>query len=274
MHPSADHPTPDDIAHFHARAQDLAGESRSLIRAATSAGFRTDRKPDQSFVTSTDTAVEQRLRELIMQWFPEHGIVGEEFAPHLADSEYQWILDPIDGTEEFVHRIPTYGTIIGLHRRGQPVTGVLDFPALDLRVHAARGLGCFTNGVRTRAGAEAAPESARWRVGLSARANFIRYRDDGALFDTLTRACPNHRIYRSCLGHALTAIGALDVYVDWNNKIWDLAAAQILAEEAGGAYRTVRTAEAEPGSRVYSAVFGKPEIVENVCRLLNAHPSS
>jgi fructose-1,6-bisphosphatase/inositol monophosphatase family enzyme len=256
---------PDRIETFHRRLLDLVDESRRLIRAALAGGFRTTVKPDQSLVTDVDTQVEARLRAMLDEFFPEHGIVGEEFPARNPQAEFQWVMDPIDGTEEFVHGIPTFGTIIGLYYRGEPVAGALDFPALDLRVHAALGLGCYHNGRRARL---AGSTDGRERISLSARANFVRYLDDGAVFDAVTRAYPNHRVYRSCLGHALAATGAIDAMVDWHNKIWDLAAARILVEEAGGCYTTVRDLDIAGTGRIYSAVFGKPAIVERLVKLI------
>jgi fructose-1,6-bisphosphatase/inositol monophosphatase family enzyme len=269
MRPAATRLPPDDIARLLARALDLADESRRLIRASVQSGFRVERKPDQSFVTSTDVAVEARLRELIALWFPEHGVIGEEQSAHRPDADFQWILDPVDGTEEFVRGIPTYGTIIGLHWRGEPLAGVLDFPALDLRVHAALGHGCFRNGARVRLSEAPGEPPGREALCLSARANFTRHRDDGAIFDALTRAFPNHRIYRSCLNHALAATGMVAVAVAWHERAWDLAAARILTEEAGGVYRTVSALDADDGGKVYCALFGNPATVERAAQVID-----
>jgi fructose-1,6-bisphosphatase/inositol monophosphatase family enzyme len=145
------------------------------------------------------------------------------------------------------------------------VAGALDFPGLDLLVHAALGLGCRRNGERIHL---AQAPDARQGISLSARANFVRYLDDGAVFESVTRAFPNHRVYRSCLGHALAAVGAVDAMVDWHNKIWDLAAAQILVEEAGGRYTTVRDLDLPGTGRIYSAVFGKPALVDRLAKLV------
>jgi fructose-1,6-bisphosphatase/inositol monophosphatase family enzyme len=256
---------PDLIQEFSRRLLDLADESRRITRFALVNGFRTTVKPDQSLVTNVDLEVEERLRAMIEEFFPAHGIVGEEFPARNPDADFQWIVDPVDGTEEFVHGIPTFGTIIALHFRGVPVAGALDFPGLDLLVHAAHGLGCRRNGERVHL---ADAPDARERLSLSARANFVRYRDDGAVFEAVTRAFPNHRVYRSCLGHALAAVGAVDAMVDWHNKIWDLAAAQILVEEAGGRYTTVRDLDLSGAGRIYSAVFGRPATVERLVRLV------
>lgn len=256
---------PNDVA---GRLLDLAGESRRLIQAARERGFRTETKADNSFVTSVDLAVELRLRELIAAWYPDHGVLGEEQAPRNPGAEYQWILDPVDGTEEFVRDIPTYGTIIALHHRGVPLAGVLDFPALDLRVHAVQGQGCFRNGTRVSPPAESGAQ-ADAAVCLSARGNFARHHDDGGIFDAVTRAFPNHRIYRSCLNHALAATGEIDAAVAWHERAWDLAAAPILVTEAGGRYETVRTRPLADGGIVFSAVFGRRGVVERILPIVN-----
>lgn len=253
---------PAAIEGLRSRALDLAAEARSLIRQALSRGFTVKRKPDRSYVTSADLLVEQRLRALIQEWFPDHGVLGEEFPPWRPDAPFQWIFDPIDGTEDFVQRVPTFGSIIALHYHGQPLVGVLDHPHLDLCLSATHRRGTFRDGARVQLGdlAESAMDGSE-RLVLSARANFTRYRDDGSLFDALTRIHPNHRIYRTCYAHALAVIGAADAAVDWGNRVWDLAATRILVEEAGGTYATVQRYTSSGGATIYSAVFGRPALV-------------
>lgn len=259
-----------EVEELHATALDFTDTARAIIASAWRSGFSAERKRDGSFVTNVDLEVEDRLRTLITRRYPEHGILGEEFPPARPGALFQWILDPIDGTEDFVHRVPTFGSILALYYNGMPVVGVLDHPALELRCHAAYGRGTHNNGERVTLGPlrESTANDAI-RVVLSARGNFIRYRDEGACFDALTRAFPNHRIYRSCYGHSLVASGAVDAMVDYHDTPWDLAAAQITAEEAGGVYRVVRNFVVD-GIPIYSAVFGKPEVVERLCAIVGA----
>jgi fructose-1,6-bisphosphatase/inositol monophosphatase family enzyme len=257
-----------EIAAFHRQALALADLARRTINKELRRGPRIERKPDGTWVTSTDRAVERALRERLARRYPDHGVLGEEFPPAHPGAAFQWILDPIDGTEEFVHGIPTFGSIIALHHRGRPLVGVIDFPALGLRVHAARGIGCFRNDRRVRLGAPESRQASRLRIGLSARANFTRHSNDGQLFDRVARAFPNHRTYRSCLAHALAVTGALDVTVEWDERAWDLAAAEVLVTEAGGSYVVVRERDAG-GAPVTSAVFGRAAAVARVHALLN-----
>lgn len=262
--------SPDTIADLHDAALELANLARDIILPAWRDGFTAERKRDGSFVTNIDLEVEDRLRGLIQRRYPDHGVLGEEFPPARPGARFQWILDPIDGTEDFVHHVPTFGTILALHYGGVPIVGVVDHPVLDLRCHAAYGRGTYRNTERVTLDdldRTVQPESAR--LVLSARANFMRYRDEGEYFDALARAYPNHRIYRSCFGHALVATGAVDAMVDFHDTPWDLAAARIVVEEAGGSYRVVRHFMAN-GVPIESSVFGRPAMVDRLVALLDA----
>lgn len=257
------------VEELHRRALEYADVARALINDARRDGFKVERKRDHSLVTDADLAVEQALRARITAHYPDHGIIGEEFPALHPQAAFQWILDPIDGTEDFVHGVATFGSILALHYRGTPLVGVVDHPALGLRCHAAFGRGTYHGDQRVRAMDLAADvPNERLRVVLSARAGFVRYRDDGASFDALTRAFPNHRIYRSCFGHSVVAMGAVDAMVDYHDTLWDLAAAQILTEEAGGTYRPVGEFANPDGTRIYSAVLGRPAAVARICAVL------
>jgi len=254
-----------DIERYHAAAVELADEARRIVRAALERGFSVETKADASLVTDADHAVERRLRELIGRWFPDHGVIGEEYPPTHPESAFQWIMDPIDGTEEFVHGIPTFGTMLALHHREVPLVGVIDHPALDLRVNAGRGVGAYRNGQRIHLPeVPVSPRPEGVRLVLSARLNFTRYVDEGHLFDALTRRYPNHRIYRAAYAHTAAVTGAVDAMVDMHNQVWDLAPSQVLIEEAGGRYAVVRDFPAPDGGPILSAVFGKPAVVDRL----------
>lgn len=258
-----------DLERFGAAALRLAEQARARLRALVRTAFEVQRKADGSYVTSADVALERELRATIEREFPTHGIVGEELPARLPAAAFQWVLDPIDGTEDFVQRIPTFGTIIGLHYRGAPVVGVIDVPLLEQRAHACFGAGAFLNGERLRlAELPADTPPAQTRLMLAARANFERHgAAAAAAFDAIVRAYPNHRIYRTCYAHMCAATGQVDAMVEYGNKIWDLAATQVLVEEAGGAYRLI---EATPsaGGELLAAVFGRPALVARLADMI------
>jgi histidinol-phosphatase len=266
---------PADVERYHAAALEMADEARRIVLAAMARGFGVETKADRSLVTDVDRAVETHLRERIARWFPEHGVIGEEFPATGAGSPFQWIMDPIDGTEEFVHRVPTFGTMLALYHRDTPVVGVIDHPPLDLRVSAGVGLGAYRNGVRIRAGD--GPDVGRpegVRLVLSARVNFTRHHDEGQVFEAITREFPNHRIFRAAYAHTCVVAGGADAMVDVQNRLWDLAPARVLIEEAGGAYTVVRAFAASDGGRIQTVVFGQPAVVVRLVALFGpAHGS-
>ena len=253
-------------------AIELADEARAdRERPPSSRASGVETKLDRSLVTDADQTVERRLRELIGRWFPEHGVLGEEYPPTRPESAFQWILDPIDGTEEFVHGIPTFGTMLALHHRGMPLVGVIDHAALDLRVTAGRGLGTFRNGRRIRlpdAAGDPRPEAVR--LVLSARVNFIAPRRRGAPLRGADARVPEppdlsrglrahrgrHRRGRRHGRHAQPASGTRP-------------RVQVLIEEAGGRYAVVRDFPAADGGRILSAVFGQPAVVDRLVALFH-----
>lgn len=105
-------------------AIELADAARDMVAAAALPDPET--KPDRSFVTATDRAVEERLREMIADRFPQHGILGEEGQDVAPGANHVWVLDPIDGTAAFVAGVPVHGTLIALAQGGVPVLGLID----------------------------------------------------------------------------------------------------------------------------------------------------
>jgi histidinol-phosphatase len=258
-----------DIERFLALALRMADDARASLRASRANGFEVERKADGSYVTSADFETERVLRALVQKEFPQHGIVGEEFPAHQPDAEFQWVFDPVDGTEDFVTGIPNFGTILGLYFRDQPIVGVIDVPLLDVRTHAAYGRGAYHGEQRLHlADLESGITPAQTRLMLAARANFAKHGKLGdAHWDLITRRYSNHRIYRTCFAHCCTVLGQSDAMVEYGNKRWDLAAAQILIEEAGGRYHIVEEL-ASPAGTLIAAIFGKAAVVDDLVALL------
>lgn len=247
------------VRSVHRFANLLAHHARRLVLSRLRRQRSIRRKADRSLVTDIDLAVERRLRRLIARRFPEHGILGEEFPPHLPEADYQWLLDPIDGTHSLAHHLPFFGSIIGLHHRGRPLVGIIDLPLLDARYHAARGLGAWCN--RRRLRLRDIPRSALGDeiIAASGRAYFASFGRAGA-FDKLVKTHLHVRGYGDCHGHALAAEGSIGAIVDFGVKGWDIAATQLLVEEAGGRYVVVGR-RGRGASMEYGIIAGKPSVV-------------
>ena len=242
---------------------------REVISSTVAGGVEVNFKPDHSLVTNADLAVERAFRERVEKELPGMGILGEEFGRVHPESPYQWVIDPVDGTAEFAHGVPFWGSIIGLFYHGVPVVGVIDHADLNVRLHAAHGLGAFKNGERISL--EDAEPVGTPRIGLPSRIAFMKTSDEGHVFDALASAYPDFRVLRTCLTHAYAATGQLDAALEWNVNLWDLAATCVIVEEAGGGYVCVREREHPATGMLYCAVFGRPSLVDRIVALLAAH---
>ncbi len=247
---------------FLTEALEIVGAARRITLARMAGGFARWKKADQSFVTDADLEVERLFRSELARRFPEHGIVGEEFEPVNPEADFQWIVDPIDGTLSFTRGIPLFGTIVGLHHRGTPIVGIIDHPALGRCYSAAAGLGAFRDGERIRLHDLAPDERVEDEpIASGDRHQFLRS-DRGEAFDALMRGHPRVRTYADCFGHTLAAEGAVGAMVDFGLRIWDLAATQVLIEEAGGRYVCAQTLERPGEGTLYGIICGKPRVVE------------
>ena len=225
----------------------MAGESpRDLMEAAAAfaeeAGritlkyfrgdFEVETKPDKSFVTVADKEAEAHLRRLIEARFPEDGILGEEHGETRPGARRRWILDPIDGTFSFVHRVPLYGVLIGVEEDGEPVAGVVNLPALDEVVAAARGEGCFWHGKPCRV-------TDTDDLGEALLIVTEKYHARARRIDAITRlaeAAGPVRSWGDCYGYVLVATGRADVAIDPVMALWDCGPLLTIVEEAGGRF--------------------------------------
>lgn len=243
-------------------AKSLLTISREVTARLLTAGFSIEQKSDKSLVTSADTEIEKKIREEISRKHPEHGILGEEFPETQADADFKWILDPIDGTEDFTRGLPFWGTIIALHYKGQPLIGVIDHPALDLTISGARGLGAYKSS-KGKTDQVMLPDFALRStecLALTVRANFERVSKDGPVFDQIVKKHQNFRTFRTVYGHTQAILGNLDAMLEFGVGFWDVAASQVLVEEAGGTYLPL-TGENGKG---FGALFGQKEVVERL----------
>ena len=231
----------------------LALELADLADAITTERFQADdliveTKPDLSPVTEADRAVEQVLRKRIGEERPGHSVVGEEFG---ADDPggARWILDPIDGTKNYLRGLPVWATLIALEREGRVEVGVVSAPALARRWWAARGEGAFVNGRRIRVSKIADLSDA---VLSYASLTSWEQHGLGEQFLTLARSCWRTRGFGDFWSHMLVAEGAADLAVEPEVELWDLAAPQVIVEEAGGRFTDLGGTPTPAGGSVVS----------------------
>ncbi len=198
-----------------------------------SSGLQVDEKPDHTPVTEADRAAERALRSLLAAARPDHGVLGEEFGISGTDTEWQWVIDPIDGTMNYVRGIPVWATLIALAHRGRPVVGVVSAPLLHRRWWGGLGIGAFGGGERINVSAVSALENAQ--LSFNALRDFEEHGGHAAMTSLLAKVW-RVRGFGDFWSHMLVAEGAADVAVEATVKPWDMAAVQIVVEEAGGRF--------------------------------------
>jgi len=211
----------------------LAREAGEITRHYFQGSFSPERKADNSFVTVADREAERHIRTAIEEAFPDDPILGEEEGEKPGGSRRRWIIDPIDGTFAFVHGVPFFGVMIGLEVEGQPVLGVVNLPALNEIIYAAKGSGCFWNGQRAHVSVTSTLDSA---LLLATNFNASREHKFGPALETLRQRAHTSRTWGDCYGHMLVATGRADVMLDPVMNIWDCAALLPIIEEAGGTF--------------------------------------
>ena len=221
------------FAHFLADAADAI-----TLTHFRSLDLHVETKPDLTPVSEADRAAEEAVRALVAASGRGEGVLGEELGDDGGDMK--WIVDPIDGTKNYVRGVPVWATLLALQQEGEVVVGLVSAPALGCRWWAVRGEGAFANGERCRVSAVARLE-------------------DGAVSTTSARGMPagwrtvverawSNRGLGDFWQHCLVAEGALDAACDSVLQLWDFAAIQLLVEEAGGRCTTYAGGPPAPGA--------------------------
>lgn len=215
------------------------------IKAAKEAGalayryFKTQPKvsykPDNSPVTKADLEAEELARKIITKNFPNHGIIGEEFAPVNPNAKYQWVIDPIDGTNDFIRNIPYWSTLLAVVENGKPIIGIAFFPGFGELFIARRDRGTFLNDKRTKVSKISDIHNALINHGAVNRFEKIKKLDGLIELARVVRA----RRYFGSYGWAELLRGNMDVFIEPVGGIYDFAAPSILVEEAGGKFTDI-----------------------------------
>ncbi|QTX06335.1 histidinol phosphatase [Agromyces archimandritae] len=232
------------------------------MRHFRDAGLDIRTKPDRSPVTEADLAVERAIRERIAETRPADGVFGEEFGI-AGSASRQWIIDPIDGTANFLRGVPVWATLVSLAIEGVPVVGVVSAPAMRRRWWASRAAGAWTVESAAEAGASgsgadaageaaerpAVPGARRLRVSGVERLedaslsfqSLAQWRDAGYLdrLLALSERVWRDRAYGDMWSYMLLAEGLIDITGEFDVKPYDLAALIPIVEEAGGRFSSI-----------------------------------
>ena len=198
-------------------------------------------KPDMTPVSDADLAVEEAIRAELAQTRPADAVLGEEFGGVPVFEGRQWVVDPIDGTKNFVRGVPVWATLIALLVDGEPVVGVISAPALTRRWYASAGAGAWrtfnggglrrlsVSGVRELGDASVSMSSLEGWQERGLRENFL----------SLTEQTWRLRGYGDFLSYCFVAEGSVDIAAEPEVSLWDLAALSVLVSEAGGRFTSL-----------------------------------
>ncbi len=219
-----------DASYYVPFARQLASAAGAVIHRYFRAPLTVEQKADDSPVTIADREAESAMRLLIMQHYPEHGIFGEEGARHLPHAEYQWVLDPIDGTRAFIAGYPTFTTLIALCHHGVPILGLIHQPIMEETWEAACG---SPPSLPEMDEAYLFPAS---NSGLALATTSTDYftPDEALAFSRVREACGQVVLGGDAYAYAMLASGYIDVVIDAGLKPYDFCALVPVVESVGG----------------------------------------
>lgn len=192
-------------------------------------------KGSNDFVTSVDIAVNEKIVSELQKAYPQHGILSEELGRSgVKDSPYQWVVDPIDGTTNFIFSIPHYAVSIALMHKDEPIAGIVYDPIKNELFAAAQGQGAYLNGHRVRVSRQDSLNGALLGTGIPYR-NTVAIDVYIDLLRSLIRGTSGiRRLGAASLDLAYVACGRLDGFWELGLRLWDIAAGVLLVREAGG----------------------------------------
>ena len=208
-----------------------------------------DLKADhQDLVTASDRKSEEIIFKIIRDRYPTHRILSEESPPIETDSEYRWVVDPIDGTTNFAHKIPLFCVSIGLEKNDELIAGVLYDPMRDELFSAARGTGAYLNNTKISVSSASTLKRSVVMAGFPYKEKALD--DYMQMFRSTSQQCQGlRRLGSAALALAYVAAGRIDGFWTLNINYWDVAAGLMLIEEAGGVITNLAGGERSSSDR-------------------------
>ena len=247
-------------------------EAAEAAATRTLAGFRTplavENKWDTGFdpVTAADRDAEIAIRAVLSARFPEHGIIGEEWDPKASAGEFDWIVDPIDGTRAFISGVPVWGTLIGLMHRGRAVAGLMAQPFTGETYLGLPGTAIYRRGSETRQLRTSGVTDLKRAKVTATSPDIFELAGTTENINRLRRATLQLRWGLDCYGYCLLAAGHIDIVAESVLKNVDIAPLIPIIENAGGVVTTWDGGPAEQGGNCVAAAT--PELHEAAMKVL------
>jgi histidinol phosphatase-like enzyme (inositol monophosphatase family) len=204
-------------------------------------------------VTEADKGAENVIRQMIEKAYPDHGIIGEETGNTQNDADYQWVIDPIDGTRSFISGLPTWGMLIGLYHKGNPCEGMFFQPFTSERYYTENGVSYCklrdgkANPIKTSN--VSSLDQATLMSTDPALFNSLELQQ----FDAVKSQCQLYRYGYDCYAYAMVAAGHIDLVIESGLHIYDIAALIPIIEQAGGLVTNWQGGSAAKGGQVIAA---------------------
>jgi myo-inositol-1(or 4)-monophosphatase len=240
----------------------LIQESTQIINQYFRTPIDVQRKSDDTPVTIADKKAEEKMRELILKHYPDHGILGEEFGNEKTDADYVWVLDPIDGTKSFICGAVTFGTLIGLLHKGEPVLGIIHLPALNESLYGDNNQ-AELNGKKVSVRKCGDLTDA---VLLATEHKTIHEKKNGKKFDQLSKQVYLYRNLGDCYGYYLLASGFADIMLDPIVAPWDVLPIIPIIRGSGGTITDWHGQDPVKGDSVIASVT---DLHPNLLKMLN-----
>ncbi len=243
-----------EILKFDKFANVLANEARKISLKFFKKKLIIKNKLKNGFdpVTYVDTKIQSHLNKLILNSYPNHSILGEEES-FIKKSEFEWCIDPIDGTKSYIQGVPLWGTLISLSRNKKIILGLVDIPALDERYLGYNNIAFkISRGRKTKLKVNNTKKLSQSILNTTSPYLFHNKKDQKS-FDNLRKYVMSVRLGGDCYSYCLLAEGHVDIVVESELKPWDIRALEPIIKNAGGIIRTWDSNDIYNGGRIIAA---------------------
>lgn len=254
----------------------LLGAGKILLKGFGSTDTIQTKQDQSNVVTESDFKSEEFIRKTISNKYPTHNILGEEHGFENMQSDYTWIVDPLDGTSNFASQIPWFGVLIALLKHQEIILSGAYLPMSDELYYASQGGGAFKNGHKIHISTERDLKNLLCCYSLDFSSDPQKTKYESEIIQRLVHNCRNLRSTNCLIDFCYVADGRIGTAINQTMKIWDIAAPQLILEEAGGKVTDINGAEityhssAKSLTQNYTAVAANPVIHEKVMDLISS----